>query len=104
MSIGRGTTDAIRYVLDQDISSFPAVWLSIKDRKGNLINLDKERLAFKTEEDGFYVIGRLTQKETLRLAEGELKVQLRARDINGEAYKTIISSTMADRILMDGEI
>lgn len=104
MSVGRGTTPKIRYLLEQDISEFPVVWLTLQDKRGHEVNIDKSRMSFSQTEEGNLITASLTQEETLSFSEGEIEVQIRAKDALGDAYKTDISKTTADRILKDGEI
>lgn len=105
MGIGKGTTATVTYGLTTNISSFPVVWFTLEDSVGYQINLDKERITFSTIDNGVYGVSvKLTQTEALSLANGTVKVQIRAKDNEGNTYQTDVAYTKTVDILMEGEI
>ncbi len=95
----RGTTPYYSIRFDGiDPAQISAVWLTLSQpRKDKEVIIYADRTA-----EGFYV--HLTQEQTLALARGTLKMQIRFKDVNDEAYATEQwESEMAD-VLQEGVI
>ena len=98
----RGTTPYITIQTDQDLSGYEYVLFTMEDRAGNEINIDNTSDAMQVNTDS--VVVRLSQDQTLSMSKGGIKMQIRARDIQGYAIASgIMTSTMED-ILRDGVI
>lgn len=79
----RGTTPYIKINTDTDLTRMGYVVFTMEDSAGTEINVDSESGRMEVTADA--VLVRLTQEETLSLAEGDLQMQLRAASSNGAA-------------------
>ena len=86
--ITRGTTPTLTFTLQDndgnnvDLSEYEVLYITIQDSKKNQFDIDKSRFVFKED---FSFVAKLTQEETLKLVDGRIKVQLRAKSQGGDA-------------------
>lgn len=91
--ITQGTTPTIRMTMTDatgaliDLSESASIYLSVQDLNENEIDIPFSRFVFN-EDKSFEVT--LTQEETLSLASGGLKVQIRAKDASGNVIASKI--------------
>lgn len=90
--ITQGTTPTIKFSLVDDneepidLSTFTII-LTIEDKDDNKLDLTNDRMTFNED---LSVYCRLKQEETLKLSDGRLKIQLKAKDENGVVVASLI--------------
>lgn len=97
MSLRRGTTPTIHVDVDVDLTGYPRVVLTIKDKEGTLTDFEKNKLTVTPQ----FVEATLTQEQTLAMKPGVLKIQIRAVSPSGKAVATDIMESYIDPILKD---
>ena len=105
--ITRGTTPTVIFSLEDkdgqaiDLSQYEVLIITIEDSSKKQIDIDKSRFTFN---DDHSFEATLTQDETLQLASGRLKVQLRAKTAEDNAIASCEQfCTLAD-IIKQGKI
>ena len=99
----RGTTPFLPIKTDQDLSKMDYIVVTIEDSAGTEVSVDNKSgmMTVKSTE----VTVKLTQEQTLSLAEGELQIQVRASDATGEnAIASNIMYGQLDDVLKEGVI
>lgn len=109
MSIRRGTTPAVALLIDEDLSEWPTVLVSMRGPHG-ITDFDKERIEFLEAEDmssqrcccaqlPIHIIRiELTQEETLAMR-GRVDVQVRAVDDEGHAVASTIKTVRSSDVI-----
>lgn len=95
----RGTTPTIIITTDVDLTSYDTVILTIKDRRGKQVDIEKEHLVITSEN----VSATLTQEQTLLMNTGDIELQIRAALGDKAIASNIMNGRMSD-ILKDGVI
>lgn len=97
----RGTTETISYDLPFPADRLAAAYITVKQNGKTMIEKKLEDMAI----DGNRISVKLTQTETLALESGVFAmVQLRARDVNGDAFDSEVELVTVGMLLKDGEI
>lgn len=96
----RGTTPAITIQTDTDLTGYPTVVLTIRDKGTGSLDLNKTDLSITAEE----ITVTLTQAQTLAFTAGDLRFQLRAVDSGGNAIASNYMYARLDDVLKDGAI
>lgn len=97
----RGTTPTLEFTLPFDASLLVEAWVTFA--QNNEVVLDKK--LSECQCSGNMLTVKLTQEETLELKCNCLvEMQIRARDVNGDAIASEIMVESPDRILKDGVI
>lgn len=97
----RGTTPIHRFTFDYPKETVNAIYITYKQNGQLRIEKSKEDIAF---EDG-YISVKLSQEDTLRFTNvGNLEMQIRFTDTQGNAYASNIITVPVDRILKEGVI
>lgn len=91
----RGTTPTHTFRVPIDLTS--AVALKVYYKQGYEVLVEKEKQDLVVTPTTITV--ELTQEETLRFADGQIKMQIRARMPNGKAVKSKVKTTSADELL-----
>ena len=101
MSIIRGTTPTLEFVLPFDAETLVDAYVTIS--QNDVVVIDKPLTDCQCEERKLFVT--LTQEETLKLDCNCLsEIQIRAKTMGGEAIASNIIRTDTGRILKDGVI
>ena len=95
----RGTTPTLRFTLPQalDTTHIAALWVTLAQGGAPIVDRDLDNVTL----DGHTVLLRLTQPETLLLAEGKVEIQLAVKTTDDLVYRSKIITTTAQRILRD---
>lgn len=91
----RGTTPTHTFRVPIDLTS--AAVLKVYYKQGYEVLVEKEKPDLVVTPSTITV--QLTQEETLRFADGQIKMQIRARMPNGKAVKSKVKTTSADELL-----
>lgn len=91
----RGTTPTHTFRVPIDLTS--AAVLKVYYKQGYQVLVEKEKPDLVVTPSTITV--QLTQEETLRFADGQIKMQIRARMPNGKAVKSKVKTTSADELL-----
>lgn len=91
----RGTTPTHTFRVPIDLTS--AAVLKVYYKQGYEVLVEKEKQDLVVTPTTITV--ELTQEETLRFADGQIKMQIRARMPNGKAVKSKVKTTSADELL-----
>lgn len=91
----RGTTPTHTFRVPIDLTS--AAVLKVYYKQGYEVLVEKEKPDLDVTPSTITV--QLTQEETLRFADGQIKMQIRARMPNGKAVKSKVKMTSADELL-----
>ena len=91
----RGTTPTHTFRVPIDLTS--AAVLKVYYKQGYEVLVEKEKPDLVVTPSTITV--QLTQEETLRFADGQIKMQIRARMPNGKAVKSRVKTTSADELL-----
>lgn len=98
----RGTTPFVTIQTDQDLTRYAYVVFTIEDRSGTEVDVDSN--SGNMEVTASSVVVKLTQDQTLSLAKGAVKMQLRAVDHGGNAIASNIMQGNLEDVLKDGVI
>lgn len=98
----RGTTPFHRFTLPEGMSGndFEVLYITYSQNSHTIMEKEKTQMLF----DGNEVIVHLSQEDTLCFDPGPVKIQLRAKQPDGQAVASNIISTTAKEVLKDGEI
>ena len=96
----RGTTPLNIFNVDVDLTTAEVIYITYKQNNNVVIEKSIGDIAVTDKT----LTVRLTQDETLQLAEREVEIQIRARFPNGTAIASNIIKTTASRVLKDGVI
>lgn len=96
----RGTTPTLEFVLPFDTSLLAEAFVTFEQK--DEVVLDKPLSECKT--DGNKLTVELTQQDTLKLDNGLVRIQIRARTHGGDALASDVILTSVGEILKDGEI
>lgn len=91
----RGTTPTHTFRVPIDLTSAAALKVYYKQGYEVLVEKEKQDLVVTPTT----ITVELTQEETLRFADGQIKMQIRARMPNGKAVKSKVKTTSADELL-----
>lgn len=91
----RGTTPTHTFRVPIDLTS--AAVLKVYYKQGYEVLVEKEKPDLVVTPSTITV--QLTQEETLRFDDGQIKMQIRARMPNGKAVKSMVKTTSADELL-----
>ncbi|MBR5367002.1 MAG: hypothetical protein IK132_12225 [Clostridia bacterium] len=91
----RGTTPTHTFRVPIDLTS--AAVLKVYYKQGYEVLVEKEKPDLVVTPSTITV--QLTQEETLRFADGQIKMQIRAKMPNGKAVKSKVKTTSADELL-----
>lgn len=101
----RGTTPIFKIHINSKttvaLDNMKNIWLTIKS-KLHEETIPMNKLVLNNEEQTIEV--KLTQEQTLKFSSGDVEVQLRFIDENGNAMASNIKKTSFNRILKDGVI
>lgn len=101
MSIIRGTTPKLEFILPFDVETLVDAYVTIS--QNDVVVIDKPLTDCHCEERNLFVT--LTQEETLKLdCNCKSEIQIRAKTMSGEAIASNIIRTDTGRILKDGVI
>ena len=82
----QGTTPTIEIKTDIDLTPMAQVQLTIEDRKGNRLTINQEELTISEDTVTF----QLSQKESLSLSPGRVRLQLRVKTNDGDVLASNI--------------
>lgn len=101
MPISRGCTPTHTFSVPVDLTSAVALYVTYQQLGRTVI----EKTLADCTVTANAIVTRLTQKETLRFAETPpVKIQIRAKLVDGSAHKSNVIVTTADELLKSGEI
>lgn len=98
----RGTTPYLTIHTDEDLTGYAQVVFTIEDRAGTEVDVVSGSGFMEVNADS--VVVKLTQEQTLSLAKGGVKMQLRAVDTGGNAIASNIMQANLEDVLKDGVI
>lgn len=99
----RGTTPYIEIKTDQDLSNMEYVVFTMEDAAGTEVSVDNQSGMMTITPTQVTV--KLTQEQTLSLSSGDVQMQLRASDIDGDsAVASNIMYGILEDVLKDGVI
>lgn len=98
--IPRGTTPTNYFNVDLDLTEADAIYITYV-QKGEVV-FEKDISDITVEAERLSV--KLTQEDTLKLDEGEIEIQIRAKMSDGTVVASNIVKTTASRVLKDGVI
>ncbi len=100
----RGTTPTFTFNLPIEVSTIKTLYITILGSGGNTMHVVEKTLADCTKTENSVAVT-LTQEETLGFVESAtVEIQLRGVDVTGNAFKSQVFETTAERILKDGVI
>jgi len=99
-SIRRGTTPTIHFTTAVEQTDVNSLYITFV--QNNAVILEKSDTDVTWDETGLYVV--LTQDETLKFAEGQACVQIRAKMASTLATATQILPLMVETVLKNGVI
>ena len=82
----QGTTPTIEIKTDINLTPMAQVQLTIEDRKGNRLTINQEELTISEDTVTF----QLSQKESLSLSPGRVRLQLRVKTTDGDVLASNI--------------
>lgn len=82
----QGTTPTIEIKTDINLTPMAQVQLTIEDRKGNRLTINQEELTISEDTVTF----QLSQKESLSLSPGRVRLQLRVKTNDGDVLASNI--------------
>ena len=96
----QGTTPTIEIKTDINLTPMAQVQLTIEDRKGNRLTIDQEELTISEDAVTF----RLSQKESLSLSPGRVRLQLRVKTNDGDVLASNIMHGDLQYPVYEGEL
>ena len=96
----QGTTPTIEIQTDIDLTPMAQVQLTIEDRKGNRLTINQEELTISEDTVTF----QLSQKESLSLSPGRVRLQLRVKTNDGDVLASNIMLGDLQYPVYEGEL
>ena len=96
----QGTTPTIEIKTDIDLTPMAQVQLTIEDRKGNWLTINQEELTISEDTVTF----QLSQKESLSLSPGRVRLQLRVKTNDGDVLASNIMLGDLQYPVYEGEL
>lgn len=96
----QGTTPTIEIKTDIDLTPMAQVQLTIEDRKGNRLTINREELTISEDTVTF----QLSQKESLSLFPGRVRLQLRVKTNDGDVLASNIMFGDLQYPVYEGEL
>ena len=96
----QGTTPTIEIQTDIDLTPMAQVQLTIEDRKGNRLTINQEELTISEDAVTF----QLSQKESLSLSPGRVRLQLRVKTNDGDVLASNIMLGDLQYPVYEGEL
>ena len=96
----RGTTPTNYFNVDLDLTEAASIYITYAQNDDVVFEKEKSDITITPERLSVM----LTQEDTLKLDEGEVLIQIRARLSDGTAVASNIVKTTAGRILKDGVV
>ena len=96
----QGTTPTIEIKTDIDLTPMAQVQLTIEDRKGNRLTINQEGLTISEDTVTF----QLSQKESLSLSPGRVRLQLRVKTNDGDVLASNIMLGDLQYPVYEGEL
>lgn len=96
----QGTTPTIEIKTDIDLTPMAQVQLTIEDRKGNRLTINQEELTISEDTVTF----QLSQKESLSLFPGRVRLQLRVKTNDGDVLASNIMLGDLQYPVYEGEL
>ena len=95
-----GTTPTIEIKTDIDLTPMAQVQLTVEDRKGNRLTINQEELTISEDTVTF----QLSQKESLSLSPGRVRLQLRVKTNDGDVLASNIMLGDLQYPVYEGEL
>ena len=96
----QGTTPTIEIKTDINLTPMAQVQLTIEDKKGNRLTIDQEELTISEDAVTF----QLSQKESLSLSPGRVRLQLRVKTNDGDVLASNIMHGDLQYPVYEGEL
>jgi len=96
----QGTTPTIEIKTDINLTPMAQVQLTIEDRKGNRLTINQEKLTISEDTVTF----QLSQKESLSLSPGRVRLQLRVKTNDGDVLASNIMLGDLQYPVYEGEL
>jgi len=96
----QGTTPTIEIKTDINLTPMALVQLTIEDRKGNRLTINQEELTISEDTVTF----QLSQKESLSLSPGRVRLQLRVKTNDGDVLASNIMLGDLQYPVYEGEL
>ena len=96
----QGTTSTIEIQTDIDLTPMALVQLTIEDKKKNRLTINQEELAISEDTVTF----QLSQKESLLLSPGRVRLQLRVKTKDGDVLASNIMLGDLQYPVYEGEL
>ena len=96
----QGTTPTIEIQTDIDLTPMALVQLTIEDKKKNRLTINQEGLAISEDTVTF----QLSQKESLSLSPGRVRLQLRVKTKDGDVLASNIMLGDLQYPVYEGEL
>jgi len=96
----QGTTPTIEIQTDIDLTPMALVQLTIEDKKKNRLTINQEELAISEDTVTF----QLSQKESLSLSPGRVRLQLRVKTKDGDVLASNIMHGDLQYPVYEGEL
>ena len=96
----QGTTPTIEIKTDINLTPMAQVQLTIEDRKGNRLTINQEELTISEDTVTF----QLSQKESLLLSPGRVRLQLRVKTNDGDVLASNIMLGGLQYPVYEGEL
>ena len=96
----QGTTPTIEIQTDIDLTPMALVQLTIEDKKKNRLTINQEELAISEDTVTF----QLSQKESLSLSPGRVRLQLRVKTKDGDVLASNIMLGDLQYPVYEGEL
>ena len=96
----QGTTPTIEIKTDINLTPMAQVQLTIEDRKGNRLTINQEELTISEDTVTF----QLSQKESLSLFPGRVRLQLRVKTNDGDVLASNIMHGDLQYPVYEGEL
>jgi len=96
----QGTTPTIEIKTDINLTPMAQVQLTIEDRKGNRLTINQEELTISEDTVTF----QLSQKESLSLSPGRVRLQLRVKTNDGDVLASNIMLGDLQYPVYEGEL
>ena len=96
----QGTTPTIEIKTDINLTPMAQVQLTIEDRKGNRLTINQEELTISEDTVTF----QLSQKESLSLSPGRVRLQLRVKTKDGDVLASNIMLGDLQYPVYEGEL